>query len=118
MSESDETVVISLGNKGMQDIYFTDVHVNSDEPPKETAFQVVEGGSGFVISDNFQDEDEFEGHFQPIKRTVLRAGTDSVPYDDEDIIYGLSVSSGERIEKVKVTYEYFGLRFLKEISVE
>ncbi|WP_101846084.1 hypothetical protein [Halobacillus sp. Marseille-P3879] len=117
-SESMETVVISLGNKGMHDIYFTDVQINSDRTPDNAAFQVVDGATGFTLDENFENGESFGGLSQSVGRTVIRADTDPVPQNDEDIIYGLSVHSEEPIELIKVSYEYFGLRFLEEIEID
>ncbi|MFG6149843.1 hypothetical protein [Halobacillus sp. B23F22_1] len=115
-TEDKKTVVISLGNKGIGDIHFTGVNFNSESSPSEVAFQVVDAASGFTISNNFEEEENT--HFQSVPKTVMNPKTDPVPQNDEDIIYGLSVSAEERIHTVTVAYEYFGLRFLKEISIK
>ncbi|GGF24974.1 hypothetical protein GCM10010954_24880 [Halobacillus andaensis] len=117
-TENKEAVVISLGNKGMGEIHFTGVQVNSDESPSAAAFQVVDAATGFTISNDFENEGNSGAHFQSVAKTVMHPNTDPVPQNDEDIIYGLSVRADERIHTVKVAYEYFGLRFLKEVTIE
>ncbi|WP_409298845.1 hypothetical protein V1498_10500 [Peribacillus sp. SCS-26] len=98
-----KSVVIKLGNKGIQDIRILNVRVNGEKKPELTKIQTVEAGKAFVISNNFTDK----GYTFTDYEDVLIDAKSSINHSK----YGLSVKHAGEIFSVVILYKYLGREF-------
>ncbi|WP_025027463.1 hypothetical protein [Caldalkalibacillus mannanilyticus] len=119
-SKDHKSVVVGMGNKGLGEVKIVDVSVNNNEKPSNTKIQVSNALQGFIITNDYTQEEEKEFGFTNIDDVVIRKGTaPSTTYkklDDgiatkDDEIYGISVFHSEEIQKVHIKYSYLGILF-------
>lgn len=115
-----KSVVVSVGNKGLQHVKILDVKVNNNNKPDETKIQVSNNLLGFTISHDFDSPEAAEFNFTDPEEVVINTGTS--PTDNykkmdngtatvDDEIYGISVLYPTTIFKVDITYSYLGIPF-------
>jgi len=119
-SEDKKSVVVGIGNKGFLEVKNLDVSVNNNEKPSKLKVQKSDAVQGFIITDDFENQESEKYGFKNIGDIVLKKGTAPSSYfnklDDgtatkDDEIYGVSVIHHEAIFKVDIRYSYLGISF-------
>ncbi|MFJ7825710.1 hypothetical protein [Psychrobacillus sp. NPDC096623] len=119
-SEDNKSVVVGIGNKGFREVKILDVSVNNNEEPVKTKLQVSSALEGFIITDDYNNEEAKKYGLMNIDDVAIKAGT-SLSYNFEklndvtasknDEIYGISVIHYEEINKVHISYRFLGISF-------
>ncbi|WP_223555585.1 hypothetical protein [Lysinibacillus sphaericus] len=121
----NKSVVIGIGNKGFREVKLLEVSVNNNEKPSKTKVQVSNALQGFIITDDYNNNNESKKYgFKDIEDVSIKLDTSpSATYkklDDgtaskKDEIYGISVFHSEEINQVIIKYSYFGISFNKTV---
>ncbi|WHZ57373.1 hypothetical protein [Metabacillus hrfriensis] len=119
----NKAVVVAIGNKGFGKLKINEVLVNNYNKPLKQKIQVTNPLKGFVISNTFDEEEygisnieaiDIESDTSPItKLEKMNNGKATI----NDKSYGISVVHNEPIEKVNISYSYFGLKFEETVSI-
>ena len=119
-SGDGKSVVVGVGNKGFQKIRIVEVLVNNNDIPVETKIQVGNAIQGFVITDDYKNEEAKKYRFMNLNDVIIKAGTspssnfeklDDRTASKSDEIYGVSVFYDKEINSVKIKYSYLGIPF-------
>ncbi|WP_397538104.1 hypothetical protein [Rummeliibacillus pycnus] len=123
-TEDNESVVVGIGNKGFQEVKILDVSVNNNDIPSKTKIQVSNALKGFIITDNYNNEEARKYGFANIEDVAIKVGTapssnfeklDNRTASKNDGIYGISVTHNKEINKVHIKYSYLGISFKKTV---
>lgn len=119
-------LLVEIGNKSrLADIWIEDVFVNNGNLPSHVMIQESNPLKGFIISSNFEGDEEKEYNFQHINSVSIQPNTARKKQFDKlingtasekDIIYAITISHDESIEKIKIKYRFLGLSFEKTIQ--
>jgi hypothetical protein len=119
-------VVAEIGNKGFNHIKIADVLVNNNEQPQKLKVQVSNPLKGFIITDKFDAEAKEYG-IKNIEAVTIQPNTspqvqlekvNKGTATEKDVSYGISIVHDKPIETVIIEYRYFGLSFVKTISIQ
>lgn len=119
-SEDNKSVVVGIGNKGFLEVKNLDVSVNNNEKPSKLKVQKSNALQGFIITDDYDNQESKKYGFKNIEDIAIKGGTDPSSYlkkindgtaTKDAEIYGVSVIHGESINKVHIKYSYFGISF-------
>lgn len=125
-SGDNKSVIIEVGNKGISEITILDVLVNNNESPTKTKVQVSNALQGFILTDNFTNNESKKYGFRNVEDTTIKVGTslsetlkkvDDQMATNKDEIYGVSVLYTEEIGKVHIKYSYLGITFNETIQL-
>ncbi|WP_028392624.1 hypothetical protein [Bacillus cihuensis] len=125
-SEDNKSVVVGIGNKGFREIKILDVSVNNNDVPSKTKLQVSNALQGFIITDNYNNEDAKKYGLTNIDGVAIKSGTspssnfeklDDGNASKDDEIYGISVIYNKEINKVHIKYSYFGISFKETVII-
>ncbi|MGE7921293.1 hypothetical protein ACQKM9_20485 [Viridibacillus sp. NPDC093762] len=123
-SVGNKSVVIGIGNKGFREVKILEVSVNNNEKPSKTKVQVSNALQGFIITDDYNNNESEKYGFKNIEEVSIKADTspaatykklDDGTASKKDEIYGISVFHSEAINQVKIKYSYFGISFNKTV---
>ena len=123
-SGDSKSVVVGIGNRGFQEVKILDVLVNNNDIPAETKIQVSNALQGFVITDNYNNEEAKEYRFMNVNDVTIKAGTssssnfeklDDGTASEKDEIYGVSVFFDKEINAVTIKYSYLGIPFKETV---
>lgn len=126
LSEDYKSVIVEVGNKGFREVKILDVVVNNNEKPSKTKVQVSNAIQGFIITDNFNNNESKKYGFTNIEDTTIKVDTspktqleklDNGTATSNDEIYGISVIHNESIIKVDIRYSYLGITFNKTVPI-
>ncbi len=118
--DDNKSVVVGIGNKGFKELKILDVLVNNHDLPSKTKMQVSNALQGFIITNNFQDEEAKEYGFEDIEGVAIKRGSspssnleklDNGTASTSDVIYGISVLHNNEINRVHIRYSYLGITF-------
>ena len=121
-----KSVVVGIGNKGLREIKVLDTSVNNNEAPLKTKVQVTNALQGFIISNDYNNEESKEYGFKSLEDVSIKEGTspssnfkklDAGTASKEDEIYGISVIHHEAINKVHLRYRYLGISFNETVFI-
>ncbi len=119
-SEDNKSVVVGIGNKGFREVKILDVSVNNNKKPLKTRLQVSNALQGFIITDDYNNEEAKKYGFTNIDEVAIKTGTspssnfeklDGRAASEKDEIYGVSVIHKEEVNKVHIRYSYLGISF-------
>ena len=119
-SVDNKSVVIGIGNNGFRDIKILDISVNTNEKPLKTKLQVSNALQGFIITDDYNNEEAEKYDFTNIDKVTIKTGTspssnyeklDDGTASKDDEIYGVSVIYNQEINNVHIKYNHFGMTF-------
>lgn len=122
-TKDNKAVVVAIGNKGFGKLKIHEVLVNNNNKPLKQKIQVTNPLKGFVISDTFDEEEygisnieaiDIESDTSPITQ-LEKMNNGAATINDKS--YGISVVHNEPIEKVNISYSYFGLKFNDTVSI-
>lgn len=126
-SNGDATlVVIGVGNDSIKGIKIKEVLVNNDEIPSMTKIQHSNPMKGFTVAEELLQEDS-EFNFKSLSDVTIQPSTspksmfnriDNGTATESDEIYGVSVIHTEKIHRVQLKYNYFGISFTQTISTD
>lgn len=123
-SGDSKSVVVGVGNKGFQNVKILDVLVNNNDNPVETKIQVSNALQGFVVTDNYNNEEAKEYRFMNVNDVTIKAGTspssnleklDDGTASEKDEIYGVSVFFDKEINAITIKYSYLGIPFKETV---
>lgn len=123
-SEDHKSVVVGIGNKGFLEVENLGVSVNNNEKPSELKVQVSNAVQGFIITDDYENQESKKYAFKNIEDMTIKAGTAPSSYfskldegtaTKDDEIYGISVNHNEAIIKVHLKYSYLGISFNESV---
>jgi len=123
-SGDHKSVVVGVGNQGFQKVRIVEVLVNNNDIPVETKIQVGNALQGFVITDDYKNEEAEEYRFMNVNDVTIKAGTspssnfeklDDGTATKKDEIYGVSVCHDKEIDLVMIKYSYFGIPFSETV---
>ncbi|MGE7625532.1 hypothetical protein ACQKMD_21885 [Viridibacillus sp. NPDC096237] len=118
-----KSVVIGIGNKGFCEVKIVEVSVNN-EKPSNTKVQVSNALQGFIITDDYNNNESKKYGFKNIEDVSIKADTspaatykklDEGTASKKDEIYGISVFHNEAINQIIIKYSYFGIPFNKTV---
>ncbi len=124
-TEDQQTVIVALGNKSLLgNIHITDISINNNQSPTNVKMQVSDSDKGLMITDTYalveeayavQDYDTISlaPNTSPLSSKAMASSVNSAP----NTIYGLSITEDSSIDRIKLTYRYFGLIFFTTIQV-
>ncbi|QHT48546.1 hypothetical protein QRD89_18985 [Halobacillus sp. ACCC02827] len=124
-TEDKQTVIVAVGNQNwIGDIQITNVATNNKETPSNVKMQISDSDKGFILTDTYAlvdesyDMQDYETivlgpDTSPLSSKKVAAATDSNP----STIYGLSISQDTSIDRIEVSYRYFGLSFIETIHI-
>ncbi|MFX3632859.1 MAG: hypothetical protein ACE3L7_05385 [Candidatus Pristimantibacillus sp.] len=126
-SSEKQVILMGVGNKSrLADIRVEDVFVNNNSLPSNVKIQVSNPLKGFIISSNFEGEEEKKYNFQDLKSVSIQTKTERQKQFDKlsngtatekDTIYAISIGHHETIQKVRIKYRFLGLTFNKVIQI-
>lgn len=125
-SEDNKSVVVGIGNKGFFEMEILDVSVNNNEKPLKTRLQVSNALQGFIITDDYNNEEAKKYGFTNIDEVTIKADTsiasnfeklDDGTASKNDEIYGISVIHNEEINKIYIRYSYLGISFKDTVTL-
>ncbi|WP_071458635.1 hypothetical protein [Bacillus massilinigeriensis] len=126
ISDNRKSVVVGVGNNGFREVKILDVSVNNQEKPLKTRIQVSNAVQGFIMPEDYSNEDAKKFGFTKVDKVVLKTGTAASTYMEklnngtatkEDEIYGLSVWHNEEVKDVHITYSYLGISFDRPVRI-
>lgn len=124
-TKNEKSVVVGVGNTGLRGLEIVNVTVNNNEDPLQTKVQVSNPLQGFIITDDYYNEESIKYRFTEIEQVNIKTGTspssnfqnlDEGAASENDEAYGISVTFSEPINEVQITYKYLGISF-DEIAV-
>lgn len=125
-TDDKQVALIGVGNNGFIPLKLTKVLINNQEVPDKVKLQVSNLLDGFVLTDDYSSDEAKDIQFNNIDDISLKAGTsptknfektDEGKASDSDVIYGINIIHSQAINKVHVTYKYFGISFKKAIII-
>lgn len=111
-----KVVILTIGNRGFQDIHIRDVLVNIVDKPETAKIQLQQEQEGFAITETFDDP----GYtFADYDAVAIEPGTASKG-DVENLPspYGLTVKDSTAIPSVTIVYEYLGKEFKETVIID
>lgn len=120
------SVVVQIGNDGFREMEITNVFINDHEQPDEQYIQRSNSFQGFVISDNYEEENAAYGVNEVGEVAILPDTSPSTQLEkvnngtatEEDEIYGVTLKHDEPIQSVQLEYRYLGMSFEEEFSID
>ncbi|WP_146551363.1 hypothetical protein [Rummeliibacillus sp. SL167] len=88
---------------------------NNDEKPLKAKVQVSDNLKGFIITDDYNNEESKEYVFKNIESVPIKAG---IGLDKKGEIYGVSIIHNKAIDKVHIKYSYLGILFAKTVPFD
>lgn len=120
----NKSVVIGIGNKGFGEVKILKVSINNNEKPSKTKVQVSNALQGFIITDDYNNNESKKYGFKNIEDVSIKADTspattykklDDGTASKKDTIYGVSVLHSEAINQIIIKYSYFGITINKTV---
>lgn len=118
-SEDNKSVVIGIGNKGFLEMKIVEVLVNDNEKASKIKVQVSNALQGFILTDDYKNEESKNYGFKNIEAVSIKGGTppssnfkklDDGSASEKDEIYGISVIYSESIKsgsyKVSLLWDF------------
>jgi hypothetical protein len=122
MSQSQNSVVVGIGNTGFSKMKILNVSVNNNEKPVEAKVQVSNDSTGLIITEDFNSKEAREFGFTDIKGVTIPTKTsfserEKASTNKNDKLYGISALHNKAIDKVYIKYRYLGISFEETVSV-
>ncbi|RWZ54697.1 hypothetical protein EQV77_13700 [Halobacillus fulvus] len=115
------SVIITIGNKSLFGaIHITDVSINGSLPPMEVKVQETDSSAGLMITDIATDPASQFNTEKPAPITLMPNSSPLVTDSAEQLenkVYGLSITEKNPIDKIELSYKFFGLTFIKTIQL-
>ncbi|RED51805.1 hypothetical protein [Cohnella lupini] len=119
-------LLVQVGNKSrLAKVSIKEVLVNDNNEPREVKIQESNSLKGFIISSNFEGEEESKYNFRDLNSVGLQTNSDPQKQLDklnkgtatkDDKIYAISIINDEIIHKVIIKYRFLWLSYEKVIS--
>lgn len=113
--KDQKSVVVGIGNNGFRKLKILNVFVNNDEKPLKAKVQVSDNLKGFIITDDYNNEESKKYVFKNIESVPIKAG---ISLDKKGEIYGVSIIHNKAIHKVHIKYSYLGISFAKTVPFD
>ncbi|URN92968.1 MAG: hypothetical protein NAG76_14075 [Candidatus Pristimantibacillus lignocellulolyticus] len=123
-----DVILVGVGNKGrFADIMVEDVFVNNNSQPLSVKIQVSDSFTGFIVSSNFEGDEEKKYNFQDLNSVSIPANTGRQEHFDKlsngtasekDPIYAITIKHDESIQKIRINYRYLGFAYEKIIEIQ
>ncbi len=120
-------LLVEVGNKSsLAKISINEVLVNNNNEPTKVMIQVSNSLKGFIISRNFEGQEESKYNFRDLKSIGLQTNTDPQKQLDkvnkgtsteDDKIYAITIDNDELIQKVIIKYRFLWLSYKKVITI-
>ncbi|RPK08323.1 hypothetical protein [Priestia endophytica] len=122
MSQSQNSVVVGIGNTGFSKMKILNVSVNNNEKPVEAKVQISNDSTGLIITEDFNSKEAREFGFTDIKGVTIPTKTsfsdrEKASTNKNDKLYGISALHNKAIDKVYIKYRYLGISFEETVSV-
>ncbi|MCC3359242.1 hypothetical protein [Bacillus sp. REN16] len=127
-STDKQVLLVEVGNKNaFGEIEIQDVLVNNNSKPSDMKLQLSNPNNGFIITNHFNGDEASEYTFKDINELKLEPKTDpqeqldkvnSGTATEDDPIYAVTLVHSESINRVIIHYNYLGLSFEKEVSIQ
>lgn len=127
-SSEKRIILVEVGNKSrLADIRVEDVFVNNNSLPSNAKIQESDPFKGFIISSNFEGDEEKKYNFQDLKSVSIQTKTERQKQFDKlsngtasekDTIYAITISHDESIQKIRIKYRFLGLSYDKVIQTQ
>lgn len=121
-------ILVEVGNKSsLAEIWVEEVLVNNSSRPLKVKIQESDPLKGFIISSNFEGEEEKQYNFKDLKSVSIHTNTARQKQLDKfrdrtasekDIIYAITISHEESIQQVIIKYRFLGLTYTKVIQTQ
>ena len=125
-SSEKRIILVGVGNKSrLADIRIENVFVNNNSLPSNVKIQESDPLKGFIISSNFDGDEEKEYNFQDLNSVSIQTNTERQKQFDKqsngtasekDTIYAIIISHDDSIQKIRIKYRFLGFTFQKTIQ--
>ncbi|WP_110113159.1 hypothetical protein [Bacillus sp. CGMCC 1.16541] len=129
MSNTDRTVVaIEVGNENrFGEIQVVDVFVNNHEEPKHLYMQVSNPLEGFMIAQEYGEEEAKAYRIQEVQNVAIKTETapstqlekfNNNTATESEPSYAITVQHHEKIHQVTIHYYSLGFSYKKEVLID
>ncbi|OCS85377.1 hypothetical protein [Caryophanon tenue] len=121
-NEEGTLLIVGVGNKGLTNIDITEVTINNGEKPGDVKVQVNHPNQGFVVTDDFSAPEVATYAFVDVsiaKGTDIDAlyeRQDNNEIQEDEKIYGLTLSHEQPIHAAVIHYRYLGMPYTLEVN--